>query len=78
MKAQCLILTNSREMEKAEDMNLNCNPIYAKRDFLFDINDVNWAGITIDRNIEMSVNMTVVTVEYEVDLWNKLKLRFNA
>lgn len=78
MKANCLILSNAAEMDKADDMNLKVNPIYIKRAFLFNINDVEWAALNSDNNIEMSVRMSVVTIEFDNTIWEKLKLKFNA
>ena len=78
MKANCLILSNSAEMQKADEMNLPCQPIYKKVDLLFDINEVDWATLDADGNIELFVKMTMFTIEFNNDIWSKLKIRFNA
>jgi hypothetical protein len=71
MMLQYLIIDNTKQIEDADRLGLPIpKEVYAKRKIVVDINDILYARITRDNNIEINILDDFYTVIYDKDVWD--------
>lgn len=85
MQAKAILVINAKEVDNATETKERLgygveipNEEYGNYDLLFNIKDVNFCYITPRHNIMMLVNNDYFEIEYNDDVWDKLKEHFEC
>ncbi len=73
MKATISLIMNSKEIEKAEELNLKIpDTEYHKTPMYFDVDKVDYAYLNPDNEIIININGVRFACVYEKELWENL------
>jgi len=73
MKVRALLITNGKDLDKAKDMGCEIDEEFNEFDIYIRPEVISWAYVSTRGDIVLWLGDESFVIEYDEDIWNKIK-----